>query len=106
MAANKSLVITAGEPAGIGPELCSALADSQFADDIVVIGDASLLDSRLTVIDTPFPSAVTPGKPDSGNAETLLLGLRLAVEGCVKGHYSGLVTAPLAKSVIAFYEIM
>jgi len=97
----KPLVVTAGEPAGIGPVLCSALADTEFAADIVVIGDASLLDDRLQVIDTPFPAPVVAGQPDSANAATLLDGLRLATEGCMAGRYSALVTAPLAKSVIA-----
>ncbi len=101
MALDKPLVVTAGEPAGIGPELCSAIADSRFASDVVVIGDASLLDARLQVIDTPFPAPVIHGVPDSANARTLLDGLELAVQGCLDGAYSGLVTAPLAKSVIA-----
>jgi 4-hydroxythreonine-4-phosphate dehydrogenase len=101
VALNKPLVVTAGEPAGIGPELCSILADSDFAADIVVVGDASLIDDRLQVLDTPFPAPVIHGQPDSANASTLLDGLRLAVEGCVDGRFSGLVTAPLAKSVIA-----
>lgn len=101
MALNKPLVVTAGEPAGIGPELCSALADTDFANNVVIVGDASLIDDRLQVLDTPFPAAVIHGQPDSANASTLLDGLRLAVEGCVDGRFSGLVTAPLAKSVIA-----
>ena len=101
MALAKPLVVTAGEPAGVGPELCSALADTEFASDIVVLGDASLLDGRLRVIDTPFPAPVVAGQPDPSNAETLLSGLRRATEGCLEGRYSGLVTAPLAKSVIA-----
>jgi 4-hydroxythreonine-4-phosphate dehydrogenase len=101
VALNKPLVVTAGEPAGIGPELCSTLADSDFATDIVVVGDASLIDDRLQVLDTPFPAPVIYGQPDLANASTLLDGLRLAVEGCVDGRFSGLVTAPLAKSVIA-----
>jgi 4-hydroxythreonine-4-phosphate dehydrogenase len=101
VACAKPLVVTAGEPAGIGPELCSALADTEFASDIVVIGDASLLDDRLQVIDTPFPAPVVAGQPDPANAATLLNGLRQATEGCLNGLYSGLVTAPLAKSVIA-----
>jgi len=101
VALNKPLVVTAGEPAGIGPELCSAIADSRFASEVVVIGDASLLDARLRVVDMPFPAPVIAGKPDSRNAATLLDGLTLAVRGCLDGSYSGLVTAPLAKSVIA-----
>ena len=101
MSREKPLVVTAGEPAGIGPELCNALVDSAYAGDIVIIGDRRQLDARLTVIDTPFPVEVTPGKPDPANAATLLDGLRAAAEGCLAGEYAGMVTAPLAKSVIA-----
>lgn len=101
MALSNPLVVTAGEPAGIGPELCSALAETEYASDIVVLGDASLLDDRLRIIDTPFPAPVIAGQADPANAETLLDGLRQATEGCLDGRYSGLVTAPLAKSVIA-----
>jgi 4-hydroxythreonine-4-phosphate dehydrogenase len=97
----KPLIVTAGEPAGIGPELCSALAGTPLASDIVVIGDAALLDARLQVIDTPFPAPVIHGQPDPLNAKTLLDGLTQAVEGCLDGRFSGMVTAPLAKSVIA-----
>ncbi len=101
MTAARPLVITAGDPAGVGPELCNALADSRFVDDIVVVGDNRQFDNRLRVIDTPFPAPVTPGKPDSANAATLLEGLRIAVRGCLNGEFGGMVTAPLAKSVIA-----
>ena len=101
MALDRPLVITAGEPAGIGPELCNALVDSNFVDDIVVIGDQRQLSAALDVIDTPFPDLVSPGQPSSSNAETLLRGLRMAAEGCLDGTYSGMVTAPISKSVIA-----
>ena len=101
LALAKPLVITAGEPAGIGPELCSLLADTPYAGDIVVVGDAATLDARLKIIHTPFPAAVIPGKPDARNAATLLDGLRLATTGCLDGRFAALVTAPLAKSVIA-----
>ncbi len=101
MATTPPLVVTAGEPAGIGPELCSALAETRWADRVVVVGARDQIDARLEVIDLPFPAAVTPGKPDPANAATLLDGLRLAVEGCRDGRFSALVTAPLAKHVIA-----
>ena len=78
------LAVTAGEPAGIGPELCLALADSPFARRVVLIGDANMLAERasevgsdvqfveyaadseatkgvLRVINQPLPAAVTPG---------------------------------------------
>ena len=101
MTTAKPLVITAGDPAGIGPELCNALADSRFVDDIVIVGDNRQFDNRLRVIDTPFPAPVTPGRPDSANAATLLEGLEIALRGCLDGDFGAMVTAPLAKSVIA-----
>ncbi len=101
MALEKPLVVTAGEPAGIGPEICDALVESPYADDIVIVGDKSLFTADLHVIDTPFPAKVVPGKPDPANSGTLLDGLKMAVEGCTGGRYAGLVTAPLAKSVVA-----
>ncbi len=101
MTAVRPLAITAGDPAGVGPELCNALADSRFVDEIVIIGDNRQFDNRLRVIDTPFPATITPGKPDSANAATLLEGLGIAVRGCLQGEFSAMVTAPLAKNVIA-----
>jgi 4-hydroxythreonine-4-phosphate dehydrogenase len=101
VALTKPLVITAGEPAGVGPELCNALVRSAYAKDLVIIGDQRQLDKRLRVIDMPFPVNVEPGQPDPGNAGTLLDGLRAAARGCLAGEFAGMVTAPLAKSVIA-----
>lgn len=98
---DRPLVVTAGDPAGIGPELCNTFVDSPYAETTVIIGDKSLIDSDLRVIDTPFPAPVVCGKPDSANARTLLDGLATAVKGCLDGEFSGLVTLPLAKSVIA-----
>lgn len=101
MSSDRPLVVTAGEPAGIGAELCNALGESPYADDVVIIGDRRLIKGGLRVIDTPFPEAVIPGRPNPGNAQALIDGLTRAVSGCLRGEFSGLVTAPLAKSVIA-----
>ena len=126
MGAMKPIVVTAGEPAGIGPELCLALAHATLPAGIVVIADAELMRARaeqtgvattitvidpeqldakagpgeLLVIDTPFPAAVECGTLNPDNASALLDGLRLAVRGCLDGRFAALVTAPLAKSVI------
>jgi 4-hydroxythreonine-4-phosphate dehydrogenase len=117
------LVVTAGEPAGIGPELCLALADTHWASQAVIIADAGMLqqraamlgrsvqisdyevgsplaDGRLTVIHVPLVTTAECGKPNIANAQSLLDGLSRAVEGCVSGEFSALVTAPLQKSVI------
>tara|TARA_B100001093_G_C26793787_1_gene1000189 strand:- start:402 stop:1304 length:903 start_codon:yes stop_codon:yes gene_type:complete len=101
MKLRKPLVITAGDPAGIGPKICSSLVNTDLVSDIVVIGDASLLDDKLNVIHTPFPVPVIAGSPDHRNSETLLEGLRIAVRGCLENKFSGMVTAPLAKNIIA-----
>jgi 4-hydroxythreonine-4-phosphate dehydrogenase len=117
------MVITAGEPAGIGPELCLALTNSAWAAQIVVIADANMLAQRadaignnvritvyksgsapqpgeLTVIHQPLVNRAICGQLDVANAQSLLDGLTLAVTGCVSGEFSALVTAPLQKSVI------
>ena len=123
----KPLVITAGEPAGIGPELCLSLPQSRLAHDVVVISDPDLLqdlaarldvdiiisaidpddvgrrrggDNELLVLAERFHVPTTCGSPDPANASALLAGLRRAVAGCVDGSFAGLVTAPLQKSVI------
>lgn len=121
------LVVTAGEPAGIGPELCLAVAAQADHPDFVIVGDASLLSARaqllgldvsiktisndqinarersgreIYVIDQPFPVAVECGRPNPENAATLLDGLRTAVNGCLHGQFSALVTAPIAKHIV------
>ena len=115
MAPDRPLVVTAGEPAGIGPELCLALAATPYASQVIIVGDADLLRERarqtgldpavvgreLEVVHTPFPEKVVCGQPTPANAATLLDGLAHAVQGCLDGSYAGLVTAPLAKSVIS-----
>jgi 4-hydroxythreonine-4-phosphate dehydrogenase len=65
------------------------------------VGDRRQIDERLAVMDTPFPVAAEPGKPSPANAAALLDGLRQAAEGCLAGDFVGMVTAPVAKSVIA-----
>ena len=115
--------MTAGEPAGIGPELCLALADSPFARRVVLIGDVDMLAERasavgsdvqfieyavdsdapkgmLRVINQPLPALAAPGVPDPANARSLLDGLTRAVDGCLTGEFAAVVTAPLQKSVI------
>ena len=127
MTTSKHLVVTAGEPAGIGPELCLMLARSGVAHDIVVIADPDALRARaeltgidvaiieieptaagrqraaageLLVIAERFPATPVCGCPNPANASTLLDGLRRAVDGCLQDQFAGLVTAPLQKSVI------
>ena len=48
------IAITSGEPAGIGPDLCVALADSGFDAELVLIGDPNLLETRASELGQPF----------------------------------------------------
>jgi 4-hydroxythreonine-4-phosphate dehydrogenase len=120
---SKPLVVTSGEPAGIGPDLCVALAKSPWKNQIVIIADPDMLADRarllgvdisirehdacssrdsggLRVLPQPLENAAVCGTPDPGNARSLLDGIERAVSGCLSGEFSGLVTAPLQKSVI------
>lgn len=122
------LVLTAGEPAGIGPDLCIAMASLPLRDRLRIIADPLTLEARaaalgqpltivecaaddangsnplpagsLRVIPQPMPKPEVLGTPDPANAAALLDGLRLAVKGCLDGRFSGMVTAPLQKSAI------
>src|SRR5256714_13825512 len=40
------IAVTSGEPAGIGPDVCLALARKRFSARIVVLGDREMLESR------------------------------------------------------------
>lgn len=121
--ASDLLAVTAGEPAGIGPELCLTLAEYDWSDRIVVIGDPDMLaeraallgrsvtireyssghrgsDGELTVLPVPLSRNAVCGTLDPANAQSLLDGLRRGVEGCLSGEFAALVTAPVQKSVI------
>lgn len=115
------LVITAGEPAGVGAELCVQLAAA--GHDLVVIGDKSLLQQRaaqlgialtmtdwsadsiaqlntLRVIHVPLVAPSQAGVLDKANSRYVLAVLERAIQGCQSGEFAGMVTAPLHKGII------
>ncbi|BCK86288.1 4-hydroxythreonine-4-phosphate dehydrogenase [Sideroxyarcus emersonii] len=115
------LAITAGEPAGIGPDLCLQLVSHEHP--LVVIADRSLLLQRATqlgiaiqlhdysaaaplkpgslnVLHVPLAQPVQAGKLDPSNSPYVLETLRRAVRGCLAGEFSGMVTAPVHKGII------
>ncbi|MGI9247336.1 MAG: 4-hydroxythreonine-4-phosphate dehydrogenase PdxA [Steroidobacteraceae bacterium] len=117
------MAVTAGEPAGIGPDICSTLLEAPPAGcRIVLIGDASLFGRsrlkraskpRLPVFDAtaaprpgiellhvPLAASCTPGKLDPANARYVLQTLDAALGGCAAGAFHAIVTAPVQKSVI------
>lgn len=120
-----TLALTAGEPAGIGPDLCVQIAQKSLACNLVVIADGDLLQERARLLGLPLrlvnfrPSALEPHqvghlqfmhiplktpaiprKLDSANAHYVLKTLRHAAEGCRNGPFDGMVTAPVHKGII------
>jgi 4-hydroxythreonine-4-phosphate dehydrogenase len=120
------IVITAGEPAGIGPDICVSLAQRDWNCDLIVAGDAHLLAStaaalglplaiepydrtlplaahragHLRVLHMPLKAPVAAGAPDPRNARYVLDLLDRACEGCMNGEFGAMVTAPVQKSAI------
>lgn len=122
-----TIVVSSGEPAGIGPDICLGLAARSFAARIAVLGDPELLAARaallganvrlrecedlrsvppheigaLTVVPVPLRAPVTAGALDTRNAAYVLAMLRQAGEACLRGVAHAVVTAPVQKSVIS-----
>ena len=44
------IVLTPGEPAGIGPELILSLADADFRDELVAVADPELLREYMRIL--------------------------------------------------------
>lgn len=118
----KPILLTSGDPAGIGPDLIVQLVQLSFSTPIVFMIDRDCFldrlkplhikinipdyDSRLkthppfSLWHVPLKNKCLPGHPDSQNAESVLLMLSKAVEACLAKQFAGLVTCPIAKSVI------
>jgi 4-hydroxythreonine-4-phosphate dehydrogenase len=106
------IAITAGEPAGIGPEIAVAAAAASRLPT-VLIGDRQLLQqaAQTAGVDWPLPAwvgiehlaveaPVVPGRLDARNARYVLRTLDAAIDGCLRGHFRAMVTAPVHKGVI------
>ena len=120
---DKPLVISAGEPAGIGPDLCLELLREHRDRPLIIVADPEQMQRRATLLslDVNF-SIYKPGKaitrdslcvlpidlanknvcgaPDPANSPMLLEGLKRAVVGCQHDEFAALVTGPLQKSAI------
>lgn len=126
MPALPRIVITPGEPAGIGPDITIALAQQSWAAELVVIGDPDLLLQRAQLLNLPLtlhtvelkaPSTthisgtlkiipcqlsapVTAGVLNPANAQYVLRTLEIATDLCLTQQASALVTGPVHKSVM------
>lgn len=120
MALPPALAITAGEPAGIGPELAAVVASENWPARLVLIGDARQLqspggaagrplqaspwspdnDAPLQIVDLPLAAEVQPGQLDPRNAPQVVACIERAADGCMAGHFAAMVTGPVNKAVI------
>ncbi len=121
-----SIAITAGEPAGIGPDLCVMLAYKPLNAKVVVIADADMLkaraaqlklplkinpyvegviaqhlgDGELTVMHQALNEPVVAGKLSALNSQYVLDTLTTAGLGCLSNQFDAMVTAPVHKGII------
>lgn len=115
------LVMTLGDPAGIGPEVVlKTLSNPEFEQqaEITVIGDRATLEKNyaslqstasplrhpdtLNFIDIDVPSPIvkglTVGIGNQSSGEISFQTLRKAIALTLSGQFDGIVTAPIAKS--------
>ncbi|WP_282177286.1 4-hydroxythreonine-4-phosphate dehydrogenase PdxA [Vibrio nereis] len=122
----KRIIVTAGEPAGIGPDLVLALSKENWTHQIVVCADKSMLQARadqlgikvdfidydaaqvaapqqagtLIVEHIPLAETAIAGTLNEANGHYVLKTLERAALGCMNGEFDAIVTGPVHKGVI------
>lgn len=120
------IAVTAGEPAGIGPDLCVMLAHQPLDAELVVVANTEMLQARakslnltlntvaydaninqahtgngsLTVLDQAINAPVVAGQLNTSNSDYVLETLKKATLDCIKGEFNAMVTAPVHKGII------
>ncbi|MDG6773520.1 4-hydroxythreonine-4-phosphate dehydrogenase PdxA [Thiomicrorhabdus sp. ZW0627] len=120
------LVITSGEPAGIGPDLVLQLSQTDWPVELVVLGDTDVIQARaqqlgmdiqiqpydstaeakpsragqLTLEHIPVTETVVPGQLNVANAMSVVTMLKRAIQGCMNDEFAGMVTGPVHKGII------
>ncbi len=125
MISTPHLVVTTGEPAGIGPDLALMLAAKEYPAQITVIGNKDLLQQRANqlqldlVIDSYVPHGFQPHRPghlnvlsmgleqyvsagelNPANSRYVLAMLERAAKGCLNKEFDAVVTTPVHKGVV------
>lgn len=115
------LALIAGEPAGIGPECCVRIAQSQHSAHLIAIADPSTLYQAAEALKLPLhlvsadqkakagelailpmsqKAATVFGEANPENAHFVIASLLRAAQGCLDGEFHGMVTGPVNKAVI------
>jgi len=119
------IAITSGEPAGVGPDLCLALGLRALPCTLVCLADRELLarratqlglavtltpydpaasqphtPGRLAVLHSPLATPAQAGRPDIRNGAAVIGMLDRAADGCLRGEFDAMATAPVQKSTL------
>jgi 4-hydroxythreonine-4-phosphate dehydrogenase len=117
------IVISSGEPAGIGLDLCALLSTKKFPAFITVVGDKNALTDRaaqlnksitfyentsiehkgdhsLSIHHIPACETIQTGLLNPKNNQYVIDVLNFALDGCLNKSFDALVTAPIHKSII------
>ena len=116
------MVYTLGEPAGIGADIIIQLVQQRALPMLVCVGDKAHLQARaaqiglplilhdypqrsdrqgsLSILHVPINNIESSGVADTANVEGVINMLDRAVDGCLSGEFSAMVTGPLHKGVI------
>ena len=116
------IIISSGEPAGIGPDIIAKIDPANFDARLTVVGDSEMLQMRaaalgskikfvdydsgtfpvdtIAVIDQPLAQPCRPGQLDSANAGYVLNLLDTAARACLDNRFDAMVTAPVQKEII------
>lgn len=115
------IALTPGDPAGIGPDLCIAVASRFPSIELVAICDPQLLEERatqlgstlkyqtydanrpasgLSILPVKLGAPAHAGKPDPANAAYVLACIDTAIAGCQDGQFAAMVTGPVSKATI------
>jgi 4-hydroxythreonine-4-phosphate dehydrogenase len=115
------LALVAGEPGGVGPELCVRLAQREHPGALVAIADPDSLQAAARALGLPLrlrgaeesagagELALVPrkqaaptvfGYADPDNARFVIDSLLEAGRGCLAGEFDGVVTGPVHKASI------
>ncbi|MBM3202920.1 4-hydroxythreonine-4-phosphate dehydrogenase PdxA [Candidatus Woesearchaeota archaeon] len=121
----KKILVTSGEPAGIGPDLCIAMAGQDWPFALTFLGDPALFEHRarrlgvslaveavdqtcntphqagiLRVWPTQNTADTTPGHLCLQNAAYVLETIATGARACLDGRFNALVTPPVHKGII------
>lgn len=122
----KRIAITAGEPAGIGPDLVVAMAQQAWPVEVIVVVSKKLLLERakllglpltlidydeskapvpqaagtLTILNIDLPDVCVPGELNTNNGAYVVETLKAVSDKNISGEFDAVVTGPVHKGLI------